>query len=298
MKTRRMNRRQFLGSAAAVAAFTIVPRHVLGGARQVPPSEKLNIACIGVGGQGGSDVQQVSTENIVALCDVDWSKHSAASFDKHPTAKKYKDFRKMLEAEDKNIDAVTVATPDNIHAVAAMMAVKMGKHVYCEKPLCHDIYEVRQLTEEARKRGVKTQMGTQLHATGEMKSFVEWVQAGVIGKIHKVDLWSGKNWGGGERPTDTPPVPPTLDWDLWLGPAPYRPYQSEVPSGRVAAVVGLRHGNAGRHGLPYHRSGVVGAGPEVSDERGGPAGAVQYGDVPAEHYVSPGNSRRGGTCRR
>jgi len=224
VKTRRMNRRQFLGSAAAVAAFTIVPRHVLGGARQVPPSEKLNIACIGVGGMGASDVQSVSTENIVALCDVDSSKHTAASFDKHPTAKKYKDFRKMLEAEEKNIDAVTVSTPDNLHAVAAMAAVKMGKHVYCQKPLCHDIYEVRQLTEAARKQGVKTQMGTQLHATGEMKTFVEWVKAGVIGKIHRVDLWSGKNWGGGERPTDTPPVPPTLDWDLWLGPASYRPY--------------------------------------------------------------------------
>ncbi len=226
-----MNRRQFLGSAAAVATFTIVPRHVLGGARQVPPSEKLNIACIGVGGQGGSDVQSVSTENIVALCDPDWSKHTAASFGKHPTAKKYKDFRKMLEAEGKSIDAVTVGTPDNIHAVAAVMAVKMGKHVYCEKPLCHDIYEVRQLTEAARKQGVMTQMGTQLHATGEMKTFVEWVKAGVIGKIRKVDLWSGKNWGGGERPTDTPPVPPTLDWDLWLGPAPYRPYHPKYMPG-------------------------------------------------------------------
>jgi predicted dehydrogenase len=224
VKARQINRRQFLGSAAAAAAFTIVPRHVLGGARHVPPSEKLNIASIGVGGQGGNDLQQVSTENIVALCDPDWGNHTAASFKKHPTAKKYKDFRKMLEAEEKNIDAVTVGTPDNIHAVAAMMAVKMGKHVYCEKPLCHDIYEVRRLTEEARRQGVATQMGTQLHATGEMKSFVEWVKSGVIGKIRRVDLWSGKNWGGGTRPTDTPPVPETLDWDLWLGPAPYRPY--------------------------------------------------------------------------
>ena len=231
MKNRQINRRQFLGSAAAVAAFTIVPRHVLGGARQVPPSEKLNIACIGVGGQGASDIQSVSTENIVAMCDVDWGKHTAASFGKHPTAKKYKDFRKMLEAEDKNIDAVTVSTPDNLHAVASMMAIKMGKHVYCEKPLCHDIYEVRQLTEAARKKGVMTQMGTQLHATGEMKSFIEWVRAGVIGKIHRVDLWSGKNWGGGERPTDTPPVPETLDWDLWLGPAPYRSYHPKYLPG-------------------------------------------------------------------
>jgi len=219
-----MKRRQFLGSAAAVASFTIVPRYVLAGSGQTAPSEKLNIACIGVGGMGGSDVGSVSSENIVALCDVDWGEHTAKSFQNHPEARKYKDFRKMLDAEDKNIDAVTVSTPDNIHAVAAMAAIKRGKHVYCQKPLCHDVYEVRQLTEEARRQGVQTQMGTQLHATGEMKTFVEWVKSGVIGKVNKVDIWSGKNWGGGERPTDTPPVPETLDWDLWLGPAPYRPY--------------------------------------------------------------------------
>jgi len=219
-----MNRRQFLGSAATAAAFTIVPRHVLAGSGQKPPSEKLNIACIGVGGQGGSDVGSVSSENIVALCDVDWGNHTAKTFERFPNAKKYKDFRKMLDAEEKNIEAVTVGTPDNCHAVAAMAAIKRGKHVYCEKPLCHDIYEVRQLTEAARKQGVQTQMGTQLHATGEMKRFIEWAKSGVIGKVNKVDIWSGKNWGGGERPTDTPPVPATLDWDLWLGPAPYRPY--------------------------------------------------------------------------
>jgi predicted dehydrogenase len=225
-----MNRRQFLGSAAAVATFTIVPRHVLGGARQVPPSEKLNIASIGVAGMGAADIQSCSTENIVALCDVDW-RHAAKTFEKYPNAKRYRDFRKMLEAEDKNIDAVTVSTPDHIHAVAAMAAIKMGKHVYCQKPLCHDVYEVRQLTEAARRRGVATQMGTQLHATGEMRTFVEWVKAGVIGKIRKVDIWSGKNWGGGQRPTDTPPVPDTLDWDLWLGPAPYRPYHPKYLPG-------------------------------------------------------------------
>jgi len=213
-----------------VAAFTIVPRHVLGGPRMVPPSEKLNIASIGIGGQGASDIDSVSSENIVALCDVDWGPHTAKTFEKFPNARKYKDFRKMLDAEDKNIDAVTVSTPDHIHAVAAMAAVKRGKHVYCEKPLCHDVYEVRQLTEAARKQGVMSQMGTQIHGTQEMKLFVEMIRAGVIGKVHKVDLWSGKNWGGGTRPTDTPPVPETLDWDLWLGPAPFRPYHpSYVP---------------------------------------------------------------------
>ncbi len=220
-----MDRRRFLGAAAgAVAAFTIVPRHVLGGAAGPPSSEKLNIACVGVGGQGASDVGELSTENIVALCDVDWSQHTAETFAKYPNAKKYKDFRKMLEAEDRNIDAVTISTPDNTHAVVAMMAIKMGKHVYCQKPLCHDIEEVRRLTVAAREQGVMTQMGTQIHATTELKMLVEMVRSGVIGKVRRVDIWSGKDWGGGTRPADTPPVPETLDWDLWLGPASYRPY--------------------------------------------------------------------------
>jgi len=223
MRDRRITRRQFLRGSAAVAAFTFVPRQVLGGPKFVAPSEKLNIACIGVGGMGSSDVSQFAGENIVALCDVDW-RHAAGTFERFPNARKYRDFRKMLDTEDKNIDAVSVSTPDNIHAVASMAAIKRNKHVYCQKPLCHDVYEVRQLTLAAREHGVMTQMGTQLHATTEMKTMVEIIQSGAIGNVRKVDLWSGKNWGGGTRPTDTPPVPETLDWDLWLGPAPYRPY--------------------------------------------------------------------------
>jgi predicted dehydrogenase len=189
----------------------------------VPPSEKLNVASIGIAGMGGSDVGQVSTENIVALCDVDW-KHAGGTFKRFPKAKKYRDFRKMLDAEAKNIDAVTVSTPDNIHAVAAMMAIKMGKHVYCQKPLAHDVLEVRRLTEAARRHKVMTQMGIQLHATRQLKLLVEMIKSGVIGKVRKVDIWSGKNWGGGTRPKETPAVPEWLSWDLWLGPAPYRPY--------------------------------------------------------------------------
>ena len=223
MKTKQISRRQFLGGAATVAAFTIVPRNVLGGSGRTAPSEKLNVACIGVGGMGGSDTRQMMGENIVALCDVDW-KHAADTFERLPNVKKYKDFRKMLEAKDKNLDAVTVSTPDNIHAVASMMAIKMGKHVYCQKPLCHDIYEVRQLTEVAREHKVMTQMGTQLHAESCVRLVAEMIKSGMIGKVRKVDIWSGKNWGGGTRPTESEPVPETLDWDLWLGPAPWRPY--------------------------------------------------------------------------
>jgi predicted dehydrogenase len=220
-----MSRRDFMGAAAAAAAFTIVPASVLGGSGNIAPSDKLNIACIGIGGMGANDVRAVETENIVALCDVDW-KHAAATFKRYPSAKKYRDFRKMLETEDKNIDAVTVSTPDNIHAIAAMMAIKMNKHVYCQKPLAHDIYEVRQLVEAARKHKVMTQMGIQIHAEQPVKLVVEIIKSGIIGAVRKVDIWSGKNWGGGLRPQETEPVPESLDWDLWLGPAPYRPYNS------------------------------------------------------------------------
>ena len=229
MDSNKISRRQFLGSAAVAAGFTVVPRYVLGGPRNVPPSEKLNIACIGVGGMGASDSQQVSTENIVAICDVD-SKNAAETFKKFPNARKYSDFRQMLEKE-KNINAVTVSTPDNTHAVAAMMAIKMGKHVYCQKPLAHDVFEVRKLTEAAREHKVMTQMGIQLHATEALKLLVEIIKSGMIGNVQRVDIWSNKNWGGGTRPIETPLVPDWLDWDLWLGPAPQRPYHPTYQPG-------------------------------------------------------------------
>ncbi|MHC4369162.1 MAG: Gfo/Idh/MocA family protein, partial [Planctomycetota bacterium] len=190
-----MSRRDFMGMAAATATFTVVPRHVLGGRGGPAPSEKLNVACIGVGGMGASDVNQMRTENIVALCDVDW-RHAAKTFERNPNAKKYRDFRKMLDKEGKNIDAVTVSTPDHIHAVAAMGAIKRGKHVYCQKPLAHDIYEVRKLTEAARQYKVVTQMGIQIHAEPAVKRVDEIINSGMIGKVRKVDIWSNKNWGG------------------------------------------------------------------------------------------------------
>ena len=220
-----LSRRDFIGAAAAAAAFTFVPSHVLGQAGRDSANNKLNIACIGVGGMGANDVRQVSTENIVALCDVDW-KHAAETFKLFPSAKKYRDFREMLEKEHKNIDAVVVSTPDNTHAVAAMMAIKMNKHVYFQKPLAHDMYEVRRLTEAARKHNVMTQMGIHIHAEEPVKLVVEIIKSGMIGHVRKVDIWSGKNWGGGKRPKESEPVPETLNWDLWLGPAPYRSYNS------------------------------------------------------------------------
>ena len=219
-------------AASAASSIMIVPRHVLGGCGYISPSDKLNIAGIGVGGQGAWDLQNLESENIVALCDVDWA-HAAGSFERYPQAKKYRDFRVMLEREP-DIDAVLVATPDHTHAVASMLAIKMGKHVYCEKPLTHTIVEARKITEAAREANVATQMGNQGMAFEGNRLINEWLADGAIGPVYEVHVWSDRPTRLGtrdlwwlqaiDRPTDEPDVPPTLDWDLWLGPAPYRPY--------------------------------------------------------------------------
>ncbi len=210
--------------AAAVAAFTIVPRHVLGGAGHTPPSEKLNIAGIGIGGRGEGDLDEVGTENIVALCDVDEA-YAGRVFKKYPNARKWTDFRKMLD-EQEDIDAVVIATPDHLHAVIAMAAIKRGKHVYCEKPLAHSIWECRQLAEAAREAKVATQLGNQGQASESNRLVSEIIWDGAIGTVREVHAWCNRPISprGIERPKDTPPVPATLDWDLWLGPAKSRPY--------------------------------------------------------------------------
>ena len=229
MASRKITRRRFIGGAAAAAtAFTIVPAYVLGNNGRTPPSEKLNVAGIGVGGQGAADLDDIAGNNdvnVVALCDVDENR-ARDSFSKYPQAKKYHDFRVMLEKEKSNIDAVIVATPDHVHALAAMMALKMGKHVYCEKPLTHSVYEARQLAKVARETGLATQMGNQAHANEELKLSVEVIKMGLIGKVGEVHAWSDRPiWPQGiDRPKDTPAVPESLQWDLWLGPAPERPY--------------------------------------------------------------------------
>jgi predicted dehydrogenase len=185
-----------------------------------------------VGGQGAADLGAVDSQNIVALCDVDWA-HAAGTFRRYPKAKKYRDFRKMLDEEEKNIDAVIVATPDHVHAVASMAAIKRGKHVYCEKPLTHSVYEARMVAQAARQHKVATQMGNQGQASEETRLMCEYIWDGAIGPVREVHVWTdrplnGLNavyWPQGvDRPQDTPPVPETLDWDLWLGPAPDRPY--------------------------------------------------------------------------
>jgi len=220
------SRRQFLhGAASAIAAFTIVPRHVLGRG-QAPPSDKLNIACIGVGGRGASNLKAVSSENIVALCDVDM-RRAGGAFKNYPKAKHYQDFRKMLDQMDNQIDAVVVSTPDHTHAVACMAAIKRGKHVYCEKPLAHSIYEIRELVKAARKHKVVTQLGNQGHSFEHIRLFCEWIWDGAIGtvtEIHATCRVIHCKIDQLDRRKERHDVPPELNWDLWLGPARYRPY--------------------------------------------------------------------------
>ena len=193
-----LSRRDFVGAAAAVAAFTVVPRHVLGGQGDTPPSGKLNIAGVGVGGMGQNNVAACAEENIVALCDVD-TKYAAGVFKKYPNARMWTDFRKMLD-EQKDIDAVIVATPDHLHAVVAMAAMQRGKHVYVQKPLTRTVWEARMLTEAARKYKVQTQMGNQGHSSEELRLVSEWIQDGAIGDVREVHCWTNRPvWPQGSR---------------------------------------------------------------------------------------------------
>ncbi len=230
-KTPPIRRRKFIRDfSAAGAGFMIVPRYVLGGNGYLAPSDKLNVAGIGVGGRGRGVLNGVynnGTTNIVALCDVD-DVTAAKTFEKYEKAPRYRDFRVMLEKQ-KDIDAVTIATPDHTHAVAAMAAMQLGKHVYVEKPLTHNVYEARMLTEVARKNKLVTQMGNQ-GASGEGTwQTVEIIQSGVIGEISTVHCWTNRPiWPQGiATPKGGSQVPDTLDWDLWLGPAKFRDYHPD-----------------------------------------------------------------------
>jgi len=205
VRKKKISRRDFLRGSAAATAFTIIPRSALGGSRHIPPSEKLNIAGIGIGGRGAGDLDALSSENIVALCDVD-QKYAAATFKRYPKAKKYRDFRRMLDKEDRNIDAVVIATPDHTHAVIAMKAIKMGKHVYCEKPLAHSIYEVRKLTEAAREAGVATQLGNQGQASEATRLVCEFIWDGALGPVREVHSWCNRPISSRYRPAEGNPA--------------------------------------------------------------------------------------------
>jgi predicted dehydrogenase len=223
-------RRAFLKTAFIVSAgVQIVPRHVIGQG-VTPPSGKLNIAGVGVGGQGGGVLGEMKSENIVALCDVDWNK-AAGTFKAYPNAKQFKDYRVMLE-QCKDIEAVMVATPDHMHAPIALAAMRAGKHVYVEKPMAHTIEEARVMTKVAKETGLVTQMGNNGHAGEGLRLTREWLQAGAIGKVKEVHGWSDRpgNWWKqpATRAAGAKPVPPTLDWNLFLGCAPERPYDPGI----------------------------------------------------------------------
>ncbi len=235
-KSKEISRRDFLStSALAVSAISIVPRHVLGGPGFIAPSDKLNIACVGVGGKGRSDIAAMQHENIVALCDVDdnnmanilkTKNDKGEEISRFEKAKKYQDFRVMMDENHKDIDAVTVSTPDHTHAVIAMTAIQYGKHVFVQKPLTHTVYEARKLAEAAKEKGVVTQMGNQGHASEGARLINEWIWDGAIGDVDEVHAWTNRPiWPQGiGKPDAIPSVPPTFNWDLWLGPAPWRTY--------------------------------------------------------------------------
>jgi predicted dehydrogenase len=245
---KQLSRREVLGGAAAAMAFTVVPRHVLGGSGHTAPSEKVNVAIIGTGGQGIVNMKQLFTEpdvRIAALCDIneasDYSmfyyggtaglKPAAALVQEKygqacPT---YRDYHEMLEKED--IDAVLLATPDHSHAVISLDVIAKGKHLYCEKPLCRTVYETRVVTEAARKAGVATQLGNFGHSSEDIRLACEWIWDGAIGDVHDVHSWTStgaRRWTSlTDLPTETPPVPAGFDWQRWLEPVPARPYHPD-----------------------------------------------------------------------
>jgi predicted dehydrogenase len=223
-----MNRREFIGAAGAAGAGFWVTGRQIGFGQEKSPNAKLNVACVGAGGRARASVDGCKNENIVAICDPD-EKRLADCGKAYPNAKTYVDYREMLEKEAKNIDAVTVGTPDHHHAPAAARAIAMGKHAYVEKPLTHNIYEARKLTELAARHKVATQMGNQGHSSERRRKLVEALQQGVIGKVTEVHAWTNRPiWA---QALDRPPAkeaPPHLKWDLWLGPAKERPYHDSL----------------------------------------------------------------------
>ncbi len=245
-----INRRNFMvSSAATAAAFTIVPRSVLGMPDHTAPSEKVNVAFIGTGGMGTGNLKNLLEKqdvHVMAICDVEQGNGNERSRGLKPALEiveqryaeqrksgtyngctGYEDFREMLEKE-KGIDAVVVSTPDHVHAAACLAAIERGKHLYCEKPLTHSIFETRMVTEAAKKAGVATQMGNQGHSGDAIRITMEWIRDGAIGTVREVHGWTidgGLSWVDMvDRPEESPPVPKTLNWDFWLGPAPYRSY--------------------------------------------------------------------------
>jgi len=222
------SRRNFIGTtAAAFAGISVIPSHAVAGLGHTPPSDKLNIAGIGIGGKGSVNLRNMPGQNMVAMCDVDWD-YANPVFEEYPKAKKWKDYRKMLE-EQKDIEAVVIATPDHTHAVSAAAAMELGKNVYLQKPLTHSVWESRYLTELAQKTGVVTQMGNEGHSNDTVYEVAEVVQSGCLGEVKEAHVWTNRPiWRQGmPAPTEEVKVPDTLDWELFIGPAKMRAYNPE-----------------------------------------------------------------------
>ncbi len=220
-----LSRREFAPrAAAALTGIMLLPRHVLGGPGYTAPSDKLNLAGVGVGGMGADYLKDLESENIAVLCDVDSNK-AGKTFKRYPAAKIYTDFREMLDKE-KGIDAVVIGTPDHTHASVALATIQLHKHVYCAKPMTRTIHEARTVVKAAREAKVATQMSVQSCASEEACATAEWIRAGAVGEVREVHVWTDRPvWPQGlARPNDSPTVPPTFAWDLWLGPAPVRQY--------------------------------------------------------------------------
>jgi len=294
--SQRVSRRRFIQQSAGVTAAVAAAKIMIVPAWAASPNEKLNVAIIGVAGRGAGNLGGVASENIVAICDVDQNNLNEAA-KRFPQAKLYRDFRKMLPEMDKQIDAVVVSTPDHTHAPPGVMAMKMGKHCYCEKPLTHSVYEARTMAEAAKAKNLATQMGTQIHAEDNYRRVVELVQAGAVGPIREVHVWSGASYSGGKRPAETPPVPANLDWDLWLGPAPYRPYHPAYAPFRWRGWADFGNGGLGDFFCHYtdlafwalklrHPTTVAAEGPEP-DPESCPAWLIVRYDFPARENLPP-----------
>jgi predicted dehydrogenase len=288
-----ISRRTFLKtSLLTTAGFWVGTRAGL--ARGFPANERLNLGVVGTINRAGANLNAVRSENIVALCDVDDGLLAAARA-RFPQAKTYADFRQMLDQQ--NVDAVVISTADHTHAVATMAALKSGRPVYCEKPLAHDVFEVRAVTEAAAKCKLATQMGTQIHATGNYRRVVELIEAGAIGPVSEVHVWCGRVRPSEVRPVETPPIPKGLHWDLWLGPAPARPYHPTYhPKGwrRWWDFGGGTLGDMGCHfiDLPFWAlklcapTTIEGEGPPVDSEAPPTWLIVRY-QFPARGALSP-----------
>ena len=216
------SRRRFL-QASSVATITSGVWSQLPAQESDSPNEKLNIICVGTANRARANIDGIRSQNIIGVCDVD-AKYLERAKSDFPSARAYKDYREMIAKESDAADAIVVATADHHHAVASIRGINAGLHCYCEKPLTHTVQEARIIANAAKEKGVVTQMGTQIHAGNNYRRVVEVIRSGAIGDVTEVHVWVGKGWGGGDRPEKSDPVPPHLSWDLWLGPAPERPF--------------------------------------------------------------------------